>query len=169
MLLDVTCTIIFHHVYCAHLNAALHSTSLSPIYKQSREKHNEGKGKGRKRGRERREGEERREGKEGGKGGKEERRKEGGGERRKEGGKEGKRKGRRKEEKGRRDPTTIFCPPLVLCKALLHWRTSIRSLFSVSSIVSMAVITSGLPAWRHFRRVEERVGLWVRREKEGGI
>ena len=33
----------------------------------------------------------------------------------------------------------------------------------------MAVITSGLPAWRHFRRVEERVGLWVRGEKEGGF
>ena len=26
-----------------------------------------------------------------------------------------------------------------------------------------------VPAWRHFRRVEERVGLWVRGEKGGGI
>ena len=56
-----------------------------------------------------------------------------------------------------------------MCKALLHWRMSIRSLFSVSFVVSMAVITSGLPAWRHFRRVEERAGLWVRGEKEGGF
>ena len=32
----------------------------------------------------------------------------------------------------------------------------------------MAVINSGLPSWRHFRRVEERVGLWVRGEEGGG-
>ena len=90
-----------------------------------------------------------------------------------EGGREGGREGERREErrerggrkggrKGGKNPTIIFCPPLVLCRALLHWSTSIRSLFSVSFIVSIAVITSGLPAWRHFRRVEERVGLWVR-------
>ena len=62
-----------------------------------------GKGKeGRRGGRERREGKEerRRRGKE-----------EGG---REEGGRE------KRKEKGRRNPTIIFCPPLVLCKALLH-------------------------------------------------
>ena len=35
--------------------------------------------------------------------------------------------------------------------------------------MSMAVITSELPAWRHFSRVEERVGFWVRGEKEGDL
>ena len=71
MLLVPSCVLLL----IAHLNAGLHSTSLSPIYKQSREKHDEV-------------GRERREGKEGGRGREEGGREEGGREegRREEGG-----------------------------------------------------------------------------------
>ena len=126
---DVTCTIVF--LDCSpKCRITLHL--LVPNLQTEQRKHNEvgrkeggRKEGGRKGGRER--GEEG--GREGGR--KEGQRKEGGTE---EGG---------KEEKERRNPTIIFCPPLALCKALLHWSMSIISLFPVSFIVSMAVITSG--------------------------
>ena len=56
----------------------------------------------------------------------------------------------------------IFCPPLTLCRELWHCSMSIRSLSSSSSTVSTAVITSGVPAWRHFSRVEGSMELWER-------
>jgi len=58
----------------------------------------------------------------------------------------------------------IFCPPLTLCRELRHCSMSIRSLSSSSSTISTAVITSGVPAWRHFSRVEISKELWERND-----